>query len=821
MKLRRFRFGLAALTGVMMLGLVAAGPVDAASPHSTSSSARTLSGQRYIVTLRGLAPQVGRPRVSSSTSAVAAARATEAARVARVDQAIAKVASSHGIRTGTTYHYALQGFAATLTSAQVGALRNDPRVGSLTTVRPVYPAAETVPAGVTRIGADPPPGHPAPANLGLVHVAVLDTGIRYIENDPELNVNPTGIDCAQDGRFQNTGHEAWKDVDKANGHGTHVSGTIGAKNSGSGIVGVAPGVELTAVRIFEEVNGSPTGDTESVACGVDWVASTHSVSPPDGSHPIDVANMSIQGPRAAGDGAACPQPAGTGDAEHDAICTATDLGITFVVAAGNSSRDAANTVPAVYDSAITVSAMADYDGVPGALAGTGGCGDRDDSFASYSNYGASVDLIAPGSCVLSLGKAVDSTHEMSGTSMAAPHVTGAAARYVAELLAGGTPHDADHINAPRIKRDLRAAASLDWTTASDPDGTPDRRVDVAALETAQQDVNSWAFPALIKSGAPAGNPSNPVTSTISVELQRAGLYAGDVTITADANPSAGITLTPPATALSGLDAAGISTTVGVSVGPGAADGDAQITIHATPADGGVGGSTATVTLRIDRHKPVIQGFTAAMVSGATLGDAQAVRLSWTGSDPGGSVAKYEIQRQTSPSSAWSSFSLSPQNATSSIRFVPLKTQYAFRVRAIDAAGNASDWSVLPLRVGIRDSGKPAITYSANNSWKRKSTSKAYGGSLQRSKTAGAFAATSFNGRGIAWVAPVGPGKGTAKVYIDGSDSAHLVATVSLDASTQKSQRVIWASAPLAPGHHSLVIKVVSGTVDLDAILLLF
>ena len=162
----------------------------------------------------------------------------------------------------------------------------------------------------------------------------------------------------------------------------------------------------------------------------------------------------------------------------------------------------------------------------------------------------------------------------------------------------------------------------------------------------------------------------------------------------------GVTVVPVSESLIGTD---VSTTLDVTVGATAADGDSTITIH---AEGAV--NPATVTLHVDRHRPTIDSFGAAFVGAVRLGDAQPVRLSWSGSDVGGPIVRYEIQRQVGSSSTWTRFSISPQTATSAVRLIARKTDYAFRVRAVDTAGNVGDWSVLHLRVGIRDSSSSGI-----------------------------------------------------------------------------------------------------------------
>src|SRR5262245_28176851 len=362
-----------------------------------------------------------------------------------------------GARVERTFRTAFHGYVATLTSAQRQRLAADPSVQAIVPDEIVELTAQHVPTGIRRIKAT---ASDAALINGLepginADVAIVDTGIDATH--PDLRV-AGGYNCSTSDRT------LWRDREN---HGTHVAGTVGAKDNGYGVVGVAPGVRLWAVKIL---NDDGFGYLSWYVCGLDWILAQRDASDP--SRPmIEAANMSVA--KSGDDDPDCGLS--EKDILHLAICRVVKGGITVVAAAGNDRMSAARWVPAAYNEVITVSALADTDGKPNALGGhrcfSWGSYDSDDTYANFSNYGADVDIIAPGKCIWST-KPGSTYGYMSGTSMATPHVTGAAALYKASRPMA-TPAE--------VKEALQYLGNLKWKTSTDPDSYHEKLLDVSKL----------------------------------------------------------------------------------------------------------------------------------------------------------------------------------------------------------------------------------------------------------------------------------------------------------------------------------------------------
>ena len=295
---------------------------------------------------------------------------------------VAAVARELGARGGfgveAVREHAARGFDAIIPPAFINEVRRDPRVllveadGPVQLRLPFEPAArpggggQTTPWGIARVGG---------AGDGTGKTAwIIDTGIDL--GHPDLNTTRA---CHKD--FIRSGGTG----DDGNGHGTHVAGTVAAKNNSEGVVGVAANAFVCAVRVL---GNSGSGSWSGIVNGVNYVAASGASG--------DVANMSLGG-------------SGSNATLEKAVSDAAAKGIKFVLAAGNDGANANNFTPARVNgpNIYTISAISST-----------GC------MASWSNYGnPPIDFAAPGVSILSTRKGGGTT-TMSGTSMAAPHVAG-------------------------------------------------------------------------------------------------------------------------------------------------------------------------------------------------------------------------------------------------------------------------------------------------------------------------------------------------------------------------------------------------------------
>lgn len=346
------------------------------------------------------------------------------------NEAVPDVASQIARSTGGAVHHiytnALQGFTLTIPAEAIAGLSRNPRVDY---VEPVYEVETTgtqpIPTGIDRIDADV---NPVTSSMD-VDVAVLDTGV-YIGQNPDgssrshLDLNLRFVADCTGAIFYPLfgGCTGGGNPQDQHGHGTHVAGIIGALDNDIGSIGTAPGATIWSFKVLDAAG---TGTSGTILAGIDAVAGL--------DDRIEVANMSLGFE-------------GTSQAINDAIANATDRGIVFVVAAGNSSIPAENFSPANSPDVITVSALADFDGLPGGLGDPTCRSDQDDTLADFSNYGSAVELAAPGVCIFST-HLNDGYATLSGTSMASPFVAGAVARYIAE--SGIDPTSRDDVEAIR------------------------------------------------------------------------------------------------------------------------------------------------------------------------------------------------------------------------------------------------------------------------------------------------------------------------------------------------------------------------------------
>jgi subtilisin family serine protease len=347
--------------------------------------AAALAGALAVAAPATAAPATGQIQLAAGAEAIPGSyivvlKSGSATRSAQaVGQAASSLAGRYGGALRYTYTAAMQGFAATMTDSAARQLAADPQVALVEQDSVVHADVTQTGAtwGIDRVDQRNRPlsgTYTYNTTASNVTAFIIDTGIRITHNEFGGRAR-IGTDSVGDGQ---------NGVD-CNGHGTHVSGTVGGTT-----FGLAKAVQLVAVRVL---NCAGSGTNAGVIAGIDFV--TRSTARPA------VANMSLGGGASA-----------TLDA---AVRRSVAAGVTYAIAAGNSNANACNFSPARTAEAITVGATT-----------------MTDARSSFSNIGSCVDIFAPGSSITSSwGTSNTATNTISGTSMATPHVAGAAALYLA------------------------------------------------------------------------------------------------------------------------------------------------------------------------------------------------------------------------------------------------------------------------------------------------------------------------------------------------------------------------------------------------------
>ncbi|MEU3143443.1 S8 family peptidase [Streptomyces sp. NPDC006999] len=389
------------------------------------------------------------------------------------------VAKKYGAEIERTYTKALNGYEVEASEAEAKRLAADPAVASVVqnrTFRTTGTQNNPPSWGLDRIDQANLPlnnsyTYPDSAGEGVT-AYIIDTGVRVSHSDFGGRAR-NGYDAVDNDNVAQDG----------NGHGTHVAGTV-AGNA----YGVAKKADIVGVRVL---NNAGSGTTAGVVAGIDWVA-RNAVKPA-------VANMSLGG--------------GADSALDTAVRNAINAGITFVVAAGNESTNASTKSPARVTEAITVGATTSSD-----------------ARASYSNYGSVLDIFAPGSSITSGWHTGDSaTNTISGTSMASPHVAGAAALHLADnpsatpaqvssaLTSAATSGVVGNPGSGSPNRLLRVG---DGGTTPPPTG--DRFESTQGVTIAD---NSTVETSVTVSGVPGNAPSG-----LAVEVDITHTYIGDLRV---------------------------------------------------------------------------------------------------------------------------------------------------------------------------------------------------------------------------------------------------------------------------------------------------
>ncbi|MEO3746803.1 S8 family serine peptidase [Plantactinospora sp. B5E13] len=438
------------------------------------------------------------------------------------------LAGKHGGAVARTYSAALRGFEISASAKAAARIAADPSVAYVEQNHTVHTMA-TQPNppswGLDRIDQRNLPlnsSYTYPTTASNVNTYVIDTGINFNHNDFGGRA-VSGYDAVDGGS-----------ADDCNGHGTHVAGTVAGTS-----YGVAKGARIYGVRVL---NCSGSGTNAQVVGGIDWVTA-NAVRPA-------VANMSLGG--------------GANTAIDTAVNNSINAGITYVVAAGNGNalgvrQNACNYSPARVPNAITVGAT-----------------QNNDAAASFSNFGTCVDILAPGVGITSAWYTSNTaTNTISGTSMASPHVAGAAA-----LVLSANP-----TWSPQQVRDYLVNNATPDVVSNVGTGTPNRLLYVVNDGTPPP-TNDFSVSVSPTSGSTA--PGGSVTATVSTATTAGS--AQSVSLSASGLPSGATATFSPSTVTSGG-----SSTLTIATSASTPSGTYPVTVTGTGASAT---RTATFSLTV-------------------------------------------------------------------------------------------------------------------------------------------------------------------------------------------------------------------------------
>lgn len=495
----------------------------------------------------------------------------------------ASVVDQIGAEPTQVYDTIFNGFAADLDGAQIEELSQNPQVAAIVPDIPFYGDAD-YPPSIARAGLQDEVAQGSGASI-----AIVDSGIA-----PHSALNIVGgVDCMNSGGYFDTA-----------GHGTHVAGIAAA--SGGSSIGSAPGASLYAVKVLDGAAGAnPSGSLSSVLCGLNWVAAN--------AGSINAVNMSLS---ASGSGATACSDAS--DPLHGAVCAVVNAGVPIIAAAGNSNS-AGGYIPAAYPEVIGVASLTDYNGMPGGGASRpgycpGSNDGADDTISNFSNYGSLADLAAPGTCILSTYPGGGYAY-MSGTSMAAPLVTGVVATHgVGWLFSSGTKPQASAAGYSGSKSAGPVLYASDVIITPTPVVTPSPTTSITpTLAPCQTATGSaTALPTTTATSAPTvtATPCATVTATLTPTATQTATATSTSTATATNTSTATATATNTITATATTTPSATAPTVTSTV-------TASPTATRTPTVTATNTLTATATRTVTATSTIVPTATRTPTATAT------------------------------------------------------------------------------------------------------------------------------------------------------------------------------------------------------------